>query len=149
MHVQLAIWRASDREFEPGEEFQIHIKIWANNSKALKHRQAFGKYIGAVTAVDQATRYKIGQLLQTTSELEAQLKELCVNIRGTGHTLKMLRMDNQFTEKAVRNWAARCEPYIELQHYIPQEHHIIDDVERLQSSIKYTASHTYRCSIGT
>ena len=28
---------ASDREFVPGEEMQIDIKVFANNSKALKH----------------------------------------------------------------------------------------------------------------
>ena len=85
---------ASDREFVPGEEFQIDIKIWANSRKALKHRRAFGKYIGAVTAVDLSTHNKIGKLLTTASKLEVQLEDLRVEIHGTGHTLKVLRMDN-------------------------------------------------------
>ena len=51
---------ASDREFVPGEELMIDIKVWANNSKALKHRRAFKRYTSALTAIDMATRYKIG-----------------------------------------------------------------------------------------
>ena len=129
---------ASDREFVPGEEIQIDIKIWANSSKALKHRRAFGKHIGAVTAVDMATRYKIGKLIKTTSDLEVQLEELRVEIRGTGHTLKVLRMDNQFYTKAVKNWAARCEPYVELQPCIPHEHHSIGDIERFHRTLEDT-----------
>ena len=59
--AQKAIPRtASDRDIVPGEEFQLDIKVWANNSKALKHRRAFGKYTGAMTAVDLSTKYKIG-----------------------------------------------------------------------------------------
>ena len=41
---------ASDKEFQPGEEFQCDIKVFANNSKALKHKRAFGKYSGMLTA---------------------------------------------------------------------------------------------------
>ena len=32
---------ASDRTFVSGEELMVDIKVWANNSKALKHRRAF------------------------------------------------------------------------------------------------------------
>ena len=34
---------ASDRIIKPGEELQIDIKVFANCSKALKHKRAFGR----------------------------------------------------------------------------------------------------------
>ena len=61
---------ASDRVFVPGEEFQVDIKVWANGSKALKHRRAFGRHTGALTAIDLFTRFKIGKLLISTGALE-------------------------------------------------------------------------------
>ena len=45
-------------------------------------------------------------------------------------------MDNQLKTKAVRNWAARCEPYIELQPCIPHEHHSIGDVDRFHRTLE-------------
>ena len=127
---------ASDRVTEPGEEFQLDIKVWANNSKALTHRRAFGKHTGALTAVDLSTRYKIGKLIKTTADIEVQLEELRLEIRGTGHTLKVLRLDNQFVTKPVKEWAAKCEPYIELQPCIPHEHHSIGDIERFHRTLE-------------
>ena len=87
---------ASDRVFVPGEEFQVDIKVWANGSKALKHRRAFGRHIGALTAIDLATRYKIGKPIKSTGTLEVELEALRIEIHGTGHTLRVLRLDNQF-----------------------------------------------------
>ena len=52
---------ASDRTFMAGEESMVDIKVWANNSKALKHRRAFKRYTGALTAIVLATRFKIGK----------------------------------------------------------------------------------------
>ena len=127
---------ASDRVIVAGEEFQLDIKVWANTSKALKHRRAFGRYTGALTAVDLATRYKIGKLIRTTSALEEQLEALRIEIRGTGHTLKVLRLDNQFVTAPVKKWAAQCEPYIELQPCIPHEHHSIGDIERFHRTLE-------------
>ena len=54
--AQKAIPRtALDHFFVTGDGFQLDIKVWANNSKALKHQRAFGKHIGALTAVDHST----------------------------------------------------------------------------------------------
>ena len=127
---------ASDRVIEPGEEFQLDIKVWANNSKALKHRRAYGKYTSTLTAVDLSTRYKIGTLIRSTSDLELHLEALRLEIRGTGHTLKVLRLDNQFLTRPVKDWAASCEPYIELQPCIPHEHHSIGDIERFHRTLE-------------
>ena len=44
----------SDRAFAAGEEFVVNIKVWANNSKALKHRRTFKRYNGALTVIDLA-----------------------------------------------------------------------------------------------
>ena len=33
---------ATERVIEPGAEFQVDIKVLANNGKALKHKRAFG-----------------------------------------------------------------------------------------------------------
>ena len=35
---------ASGRVIVLGEEFQLGTKVYANNSKALKHKWAFGRY---------------------------------------------------------------------------------------------------------
>ena len=43
---------ASDRVIRPGTEFQVDFKVFANNSNALKHNGAFGRYTGALTAID-------------------------------------------------------------------------------------------------
>ena len=126
----------SGRVFVPGEEFMVDIKVWANNSKALKHRRAFGKFTGAMTAVDLSTSYKIGKLLKTTSDFKVQLEELRVEIHGTGHTLKVLRIDNQFNTAAIKAWAAKCEPCIALQPCIPHEHHSIGDIERFHRTLE-------------
>ena len=138
--VQQAVWRSSlyllQRRIEPGEEFQLDIKVWANTSKALKPRRAFGRYTGALTAVDLSTRYKIGKLIRTTSAIEEQLDALRIEIRGTGHTLKVLRLDNQFVTAPVKKWAAQCEPYIELQPCIPHKHHSIGDIERFHRTLE-------------
>ena len=91
-----------------------------------------------VTAVDLSTHYKIGKLLTTTRELEVHLEELRVEIHDTADTLKVLRMDNQFNTKAVRNWATRCDPYIELQPCIPHKHHSIGDVKRFHKKLEDT-----------
>ena len=101
---------ASDRVFVPGEEFQVDIKVWANGSKALKHRRAFGRHIGALTAIDLATRYKIGKPIKSTGTLEVELEALRIEIHGTGHTLRVLRIDNQFATAPVKRWAALCDP---------------------------------------
>ena len=77
---------ASDRLFVSGEDVQVDIKVWANGSKALKHRRAFGRYVGALTAIDLATRYKIGKPIKSTGALEAELEALRVEIHGTAHT---------------------------------------------------------------
>ena len=34
--------KASDREYVAGEELMVDMKVFANNSKALKHKRAFG-----------------------------------------------------------------------------------------------------------
>ena len=34
---------ASDREYVAGEELMVDIKVFANNSKAIKHMRAFGR----------------------------------------------------------------------------------------------------------
>ena len=60
---------ASDREMKPGEEFQLDIELGTSDCKALKHRQAFGKFAGALAAVDPSTDYRIGKLLKSHAAL--------------------------------------------------------------------------------
>ena len=127
---------ASDRVIKDGEEFQVDIKVFANNSKALKHKRAFDKYTGALTAIDLATRFKIGKLIKSHANLEVHLEALRVEIHGSGHTLKVLRIDNEFNSEAVKTWAADCEPYIELQPCIPHEHHSIGDIEKFNQTLE-------------
>ena len=83
-----------------------------------------------------ATRYKIGKPLTSRKSLEVALEELRVEVHGAGHTLKVLRLDNEFWTAPVRTWAASCEPPIELQPCIPHEHHSIGDVERFNRTLE-------------
>ena len=131
---------ASDRVIAPGEEFQVDIKVFANNSKALKHKRAFGRYTGALTAIDLSTRYKIGTLIRSHANLEVHLEALRVQIHGSGHTLMVLRLDNEFMTQDIKTWAAECEPPILLQPCIPHEHHSIGDIEKT-STRRCTVSH--------
>ena len=103
---------ASDRVIGPGEKFQVDNKVFANNGKALKHKRAFGRYTRALTAIDMATRFKIGTLIRSHANLEIHLGALRVEVHGTGHTLKVLRLDNMFMTKDIKTWAAKCEPPI-------------------------------------
>ena len=52
-----------------GEEFQIDIKVFVDNSKAKKHKRAIGGYT-CVTAIDLCTGYKLGWLLKSKSILK-------------------------------------------------------------------------------
>ena len=45
-------------------------------------------------------------------------------------------MDNEFYTEAVKTWAAKCEPYIELQPCIPHEHHSIGDIEKFNQTLE-------------
>ena len=127
---------ASDRELVPGEKLQIDIKVFANNSKALKHRRAFGRYTGALTAIDLSTRYKLGKLIKSHASLEVQLEELRVDVHAAGYKLRVLRLDNEFVTAPIKRWAGLCEPPIELQPCIPHEHHSIGDIERFNQTLE-------------
>ena len=127
---------ASDREYVTGEELMVDIKVFANNSKALKHKRAFGRYTGALTAIDLATRFKLGKLIKSHASLEVQLEELRVDVHAAGHTLRVLRIDNEFVTAPIKRWAGLCEPPIELQPCIPHEHHSIGDIERFNQTLE-------------
>jgi hypothetical protein len=47
-----------------GEEFQVDIKVIADNSKARKHKRAIGKYTSTLTGIDRHSGYLIGFLLK-------------------------------------------------------------------------------------
>ena len=111
---------ASDSVILPGEESQMDIKVFASTSKALKHKRAFGRYTGVLTAIDLSTRFKIGKLIRS---------------HGSGYTLRVLRLDNEFVTDAIETWAKECEPPIELQPCIPHEHHSIGDIERFNQTL--------------
>ena len=127
---------ATERVIEPGAEFQVDIKVFANNGKALKHKRAFGRYTGALTAIDMSTRFKIGTLIRSHANLDTHLEALRVEIHGTGHTLKVLRLDNEFMTQDIKTWAAKCEPPIQLQPCIPHEHHSIGDIEKFNQTLE-------------
>ena len=110
--------------------------MWANNSKALKHRRAFNRYTGALTAIDLATGFRIGKPLRSHKSLENTFKELRVEVPDAGHTLKVLRMDDEFLTEPVKRWAALCNPPIELQPCIPHEHHSIGDIEKFNQTLE-------------
>ena len=61
---------------------------------------------------------------------------MCAEVQSAGHTLKVLRMDNEFWTATVRTWAASCEPLIELQPCIPHEHHSIGGIEWLDQTLE-------------
>ena len=51
MAQKLVLKTASGRVIMPGEEVQVDIRIFANNSKKLRHIRAFKKYTGAFTTI--------------------------------------------------------------------------------------------------
>ena len=127
---------SSDREILPGEEIQVDIKVFADNSKARKHKRAFGNHTGALTAVDLSTRFKIGKLLRSHKSLEVQLEEIRVEVCSRSLTMTVLRIDNEFITEPIKRWAALCTPPIELQPCIPHEHHSIGDIERFNRTLE-------------
>ena len=67
--------------------------------------RAFEKHVGAFTAVDMTTEYKIGTLIESHASLEIQLKAIRVHVCAADRVLKILRIDNNFETEAVRTWA--------------------------------------------
>ena len=57
----------STTEYIPGEVLQVEVKVFADTSKARKNLRAFGNYVGALTAVDMTTDYKISTLIKSHS----------------------------------------------------------------------------------
>ena len=97
---------ASERGIVPWEEFQVGIKVFTNNRNALKHKRTFGRYTEALTAIDMATRFKIGTFTRSHVNLVIHLKDLRVEVHGTGHSLKVLQSDNDFMTQDIKTWAA-------------------------------------------
>ena len=120
------------RNFGPGK---INQGV-GQQLKALKHRRAFKRYTVALTAIDLATRLKIGRPLVSHKSFEAALEELHVEAQSAGPTVKVLRMNNEFRAAAVRIWDASCDPPIELQPGIPHEHHSIGGIEGFNQTLK-------------
>ena len=116
----------------------------------MKHKRAFGRYTGALTAIDMSTRFKIGTLIRSHANLDTHLEALRVEIHGTGHTLKVLRLDNEFMTQDIKTWAAKCEPPMQLQLCIPHEYHSIGDIEKFNQTLEnnYTVSLICLYSIG-
>ena len=75
----------SDTEYIPGDVLQVDIKVFADTSKARKYMRAFGKYTGALTAVDMATGYKCGILAKSHASLVNHLEERRVQDTSTPH----------------------------------------------------------------
>ena len=71
-------------------------------SKAHKHKRAFERNTGVLTAIDFAMRFKIGKLIRLHVSLEVELEALGVAAHGAGHSLKVLRLDNYFVTKAIK-----------------------------------------------
>ena len=42
----------------------------------------------------------------------------------------MLPLDSKFMAEDIKTWAAKCNPYIQLQSGIPHEHHSIGDIKK-------------------
>ena len=103
---------ASGRAIVHGEEFQIDIKVFTNNPKAQKHKRAFRRYTGALTAIDLSTRYKIGTLIRSHTNQEVHFEALRVQIHGSGYMIKVLRLDNEYMAQDMKTWAASASrPY--------------------------------------
>ena len=58
-------WTDLNRVIVHGEEFQVDITVFANNGKAPKHKRAFGRFTGALTAIDVKKRFKVGALIRS------------------------------------------------------------------------------------
>ena len=86
--------------------------------------------------IDLATRYKIGKPLTSHKSLEVPLEGLRVEVYDAWHTPKVLRIDNKFRMTPVWTWAESCKPLIELQPFIPHEHHSTKDVERFNMTLE-------------
>ena len=75
----------------------IHREVFADNSKARKHKRGIGVYTCALTLVDLATRFKLGYALKHTGHLENTLEEIRLEIYSIeNRILKVGRLDNQF-----------------------------------------------------
>ena len=84
----------------------VDTKVFANGSKALKHKRAFGRYTGALTVIDFSTWFKIGKLIRSHASLEVELEALRVGVHSAGHTLQVLRLDNEFVPRNTkRSWS--------------------------------------------
>ena len=122
------------REANIGEEFQLDIKVIADNSKARKHKRAIGKYTSTLTAIDKNSGYLIGFLLKNHVHLETTLEKLRLEIFSKHRILKIVRLDNQFITEPIREWSQLH--HIDLLPCIPYEHHSIGEIERFHRTLQ-------------
>ena len=80
--------------------------MFASTSKALIRKRAFGRYTDALAAIDLSTRFKICKLICSHASLEVELEALRVEVHGSGHTLRVLRLDNEFVTAAIETSSA-------------------------------------------
>ena len=126
---------ASYRAIQPGEEYQGDFKAFAISSKAVKHKRAFGCHTGVLPVIDSSTKFKIGKLIRSHASLEPEMEARHVDVHGSGHNLRVLRLDNKFVTEAVESWAKESKPPIDLHPCIPHEHRRIGDIERFNQTL--------------
>ena len=124
----------SNRELTPGEEIELDIKVYADNSSQRKHKRAIGGYTCALTAIDLATDYKFGYLLKNQQHLENTLEKLRLEIYSQHRNMKIIRLDNQFITEEITKWSQIHQ--ITLLPCIPHEHHTIGGIERFNRSLE-------------
>ena len=114
------------KDLVPGDEIQVDIKVFADSSKARKHKRAMGGYTCVLSAIDLATGYKWGYPLKNQANLETILEEIRLEIHALGRTLKILTIDNQFVTAPITKW--KNTHNITLQPCIPHEHWALGEI---------------------
>ena len=108
--------------------------MFADSSKARKHKRAMGGYTCVLSAIDLATGYKWGYTLKNQANLEITLEDIRLEIHSWGRKLKILTIDNQFVTAPITIW--KNTHNITLQPCIPHEHWALGEIERFNRTLE-------------
>jgi len=116
-----------------GSVWHVDIKVFADTSKARKHKRAIGGYTSAMNCIDQTSDFVFGYLLKNHQNLENYLDKLRLQVHAQHRTIVIIHIDNEYIPESILAWA--LENHITLLPCIPHEHWSIGAIERYNRTL--------------
>ena len=123
------------RNIALGAEVQVDVQHWysAGNSDTIAYNGA--KYV--LTCIDLASDYTWTYSLRDLKYMPRYLEFLRVVIFHKQRKLSIIRCDNAFITKDMRDWAMQEKVGVQLLPCIPHEHYQIGRIERKHQTLHH------------